>query len=320
MFKRITMASVRGVERWLPDPFVLVMLLTLLVFVIGIVFERQTPMAMIDHWGSGFWQLLGFSMQMILILVTGWVLASTVFFRRILEAVAQLARTPGQAIVLVTLVSLIASWINWGFGLVIGAMFARQLARKVASVDYRLLIASAYGGFVVWHGGLAGSVPLTIATEGHFLADKIGIIGTGNTIFASYNLLIVLAMFIIIPIVNRLMMPSPEETISVDPNKLMEPQAEERSIAQTPAERLDNSVLLSQAIGIMGVVFAAYYFLSKSGGLNLNIVNFMFMMLGIILHGRPSNFLNSVIEESRGARGIIVQVPFYAGILGVMVG
>lgn len=320
MFKRITMASVRGVERWLPDPFVLVMLLTLLVFVIGIVFERQTPMAMIDYWGSGFWQLLGFSMQMILILVTGWVLASTVFFRRILEAVATLARTPGQAIVLVTLVSLVASWINWGFGLVIGAMFARQLARKVASVDYRLLIASAYGGFVVWHGGLAGSVPLTIATEGHFLADKIGIIGTGNTIFASYNLLIVLAMFIIIPIVNRLMMPSPEETISVDPDKLVEPLAEERSMAQTPAERLDNSVLLSQAIGIMGVVFAAYYFLSKSGGLNLNIVNFMFMMLGIILHGRPSNFLNSVIEASRGASGIIVQFPFYAGIMGMMVG
>src|SRR5690625_6605479 len=116
MFKRITMASVRGVERWLPDPFVLVMLLTLLVFVIGIVFERQTPMAMIDYWGSGFWQLLGFSMQMILILVTGWVLASTVFLRRILEAVATLARTPGQAIVLVSVELLGSSWLHWGLG------------------------------------------------------------------------------------------------------------------------------------------------------------------------------------------------------------
>jgi short-chain fatty acids transporter len=321
MFKRLTMASVRGVERWLPDPFVLVLLLTLLVFVIGMVFERQTPMAMIDHWGTGFWQLLGFSMQMILILVTGWVLATTVFFRRILEAVARLARTPGQAIVLVTLVSLIASWINWGFGLVIGAMFARQLARGVADVDYRLLIASAYSGFLVWHGGLAGSVPLTIATPGHFLADKIGIIGTGNTIFAAYNLLIVLALFIVIPLLNRLMMPRPEETVSIDPGKLVEATAEGSSAApQTPAERLDNSFLLAQAIGIMGIVWAVYYFLPKSGGLNLNIVNFMFLMLGIILHGRPSHFLASVTEAARGASGIIVQFPFYAGIMGMMVG
>lgn len=320
MFKRLTMASVRGVERWLPDPFVLVLLLTLLVFVAGMVFEGQSPIAMIDHWGSGFWQLLGFSMQMVLILVTGWVLASTVFFRRILEAIARLARTPGQAIILVTLVSLTASWINWGFGLVIGAMFARQLARGVAGVDYRLLIASAYSGFLVWHGGLAGSVPLTIATPGHFLAEKMGVIGTGSTIFAIYNLLIVLALFIAIPVVNWLMMPRSEETVAIDPAKLAESAPAAASGAQTPAERLDNSLLLAQAIGIMGVVFAAYYFLAKNGGLNLNIVNFMFLMLGIILHGRPSHFLASVSEAAKGASGIVVQFPFYAGIMGMMVG
>src|SRR5690606_15658082 len=121
------------VERWLPDPFVLVMILTLITFVAGMLIGNS-PMAMIDHWGTGFWNLLTFSMQMVLILVTGWVLASTIFFRRILEAVARLTRTPGQAIVVVTLVGLVASWINWGFGLVIGAMAARQIARQVPTV------------------------------------------------------------------------------------------------------------------------------------------------------------------------------------------
>jgi short-chain fatty acids transporter len=320
MFHKITMASVRAVERWLPDPFIFVLLLTLVVFVAGMGFEAQSPMAMIQHWGDGFWALLAFSMQMILILVTGWVLATTPFFKRILGAAAQLARTPGQAIVLVTLVSLMASWLNWGFGLVVGAMFARQLARRVTDVDYRLLIASAYSGFLVWHGGLAGSVPLTIATPGHFMAKSMGVVSTSQTVFASFNLLIVLALFIIVPLLNRLMMPPPQETISIDPAKLVEAPTPTLPASQTPAERMENSILLSQAIGIMGVVFAVYYFAVKGGGLNLNIVNFIFLMLGIALHGRPSRFLEAVGDAARGSSGIIIQFPFYAGIMGMMIG
>ena len=320
MFKKIAMASVRLVERWLPDPFIFVLLLTLVVFVAGMGVQAQSPLAMIRHWGDGFWALLSFAMQMSLILVTGWVLATTPFFKRILSAVSTLARTPGQAIVLVTLVSLIASWLNWGFGLVIGAMFARQLARRVTDVDYRLLIASAYSGFLVWHGGLSGSVPLTIATPGHFMAKSMGVISTSQTIFASYNLLIVLALFIIVPLLNRLMMPSPQQTIAIDPAKLVEPPSTPVPATQTPADRMENSVLLAQAVGIMGLVFVIYYFAVEHGGLNLNIVNFIFLMLGISLHGRPSRFIEAVGDAARGAGGIIIQFPFYAGIMGMMIG
>ncbi len=317
MFKRITMASVHLVERWLPDPYVLVVILTLITFVAGLLIGN-TPMQMIDHWGSGFWNLLSFTMQMVLILVTGWVLATTALFRRILEAAARLMHTPGQAIVGVTLIGLIASWINWGFGLVIGAMAARQIARQVPSVDYRLLIASAYSGFLVWHGGLSGSVPLTIATPGHFLADRMGLIPTSETIFSAYNLGIIVALFIVVPLVNRLMMPGDGQAVTVDPARLADEPEAARSPHETPAEKLENSLLLSLAIGIMGLVFAAYYFLTKNGGLNLNIVNFIFLMLGILLHGRPSRLLKAVDAAARGSAGIIVQFPFYAGIMGMM--
>ena len=320
MLQRVTSMSVRLVERWLPDPFVLVLLLTLLVFAAGVGIEAQSPVAMIEHWGKGFWGLLQFSMQMVLILVTGWVLATTPFFRRILEAIARLARTPGQAIVLVSVVSLVASWINWGFGLVIGAMFARQLARGVAGVDYRLLIASAYSGFIIWHGGLSGSVPLTLATADHFLVAKTGVIGTSETIFAHYNMLIVLALFITVPLLNRLMMPRPEQTVTVDPALLVDAVFTPDTASDTPAARLDNSFVLAQAVGIMGMVFAGYYFLVTDGTLNLNIVNFMFLFLGIMLHGRPSHFLAALGDATRGASGIIVQFPFYAGLMGMIVG
>lgn len=320
MLQRVTSLSVRLVERWLPDPFVLVLLLTLLVFAAGIGVEGQSPVAMLEHWGKGFWNLLQFSMQMVLILVTGWVLATTLFFRRILEAIAKLAHTPGQAILLVSVVSLVASWLNWGFGLVIGAMFARQLARGVTGVDYRLLIASAYSGFVIWHGGLSGSVPLTLATADHFLAARTGVIATGDTIFSTFNLLIVLALFICVPILNRLMMPRPEDTVTVDPALLVDVEFVPDTTTDTPAARLDNSILLAQSVGIMGLVFSGYYFLVSAGTLNLNIVNFMFLFLGIMLHGRPSRFLAAIGDAARGSGGIIVQFPFYAGLMGMIVG
>jgi len=320
MLQRVTSLSVRLVERWLPDPFVLVLLLTLLVFAAGIGVEGQSPVAMLEHWGKGFWNLLQFSMQMVLILVTGWVLATTLFFRRILEAIAKLAHTPGQAILLVSVVSLVASWLNWGFGLVIGAMFARQLARGVTGVDYRLLIASAYSGFVIWHGGLSGSVPLTLATADHFLAARTGVIVTGDTIFSTFNLVIVLALFICVPILNRLMMPRPEDTVTVDPALLVDVEFVPDTTTDTPAARLDNSILLAQSVGIMGLVFSGYYFLVSAGTLNLNIVNFMFLFLGIMLHGRPSRFLAAIGDAARGSGGIIVQFPFYAGLMGMIVG
>src|SRR3546814_3121346 len=124
---------------------------------------------------------------MVLVLVAGYMMASTPLVKRILATLAKLTKTPGGAIILVTVVALIANWINWGFGLVVSALFAKELARTV-KVDYRLLVASAYSGFIVWHGGLAGSIPLTIATEGHFQADKIGLIPTSDTIFFFFNI------------------------------------------------------------------------------------------------------------------------------------
>lgn len=318
MMRGLTRASVGMVERYLPDAFVLVLMLTLVVFAAGMVVEGQGPIAMATYWGEGFWDLLTFSMQMVLILVTGFVVASTPIFRRLLQALAKLAKSPGQGIVLVSVVSLVAAWINWGFGLVIGALFARELARTVQGLDYRLAIASAYSGFMIWHGGLSGSIPLVIATEDHFTQDLIGIVPTSETIFSTLNLAILLALFIAIPLVNRLIMPPPDESVVVDPAKLVDP--EEEAEADTPSSRLEHSMTLSLLVGALGLVYVGYYIFATDGGLNLNIVNFALLFLGILLHGRPSHFLSSLKKAVEGAGGIIVQFPFYAGIMGMMVG
>lgn len=310
----------RLMQRYLPDPFLFVIILTFVVFGLGLIFTDSGPYQMAQHWGGGFWSLLTFSMQMVLVLVTGHVLASSNIFKKGLGALASLAKSPGQAIVIVTVVSMIASLINWGFGLVIGALFAKELAKKIQNVDYRLLIASAYGGFIVWHGGISGSIPLTIATEGHFSQDLIGIIPTDQTIFAGFNLLIILILLIVMPVVNRMMMPSKDQTVMVDP-VLLEADVQAAAIEQgamTPAEKLENSRIISLLIGIMGLVFLFYYFATNGFKLNLDIVNFLFLFLGILFHGTPKRFLDAVVNAVKGASGIIIQFPFYAGIMGMM--
>ncbi|WLD57581.1 short-chain fatty acid transporter [Salinispirillum sp. LH 10-3-1] len=316
MLNRASQPLVKMVDRYLPDPYIFVLLLTLIVFAAAVLFERQSPLAVVEMWGNGFWGLLTFSMQMLLVLVTGFMLASTPLVKNFLVKLATFAKTPGQAILLVTMVSLVASWINWGFGLVVGALFAKELARLI-KVDYRLLIASAYSGFIVWHGGLAGSVPLTIATPGHFAESQIGIISTSETIFAFFNIAIVLMLFIIVPLTNWLMLPKEEDSIYVKPEQLQDAPEASSEITR-PADHLENSRVLAWLIGFGGVAFLVNYFMN-SGGLNLNIVNFLFLTVAIILHQTPRRLLNALHEAVKGGAGIVIQFPFYAGIMAIMI-
>ena len=317
MLKALSRPAVKLVERYLPDPYIFVLLLTVIAAAAAIAVERQTPLAVLRFWGDGFWNLLTFSMQMLLVLVTGFMLASSPPVSRLLQKLAGLANNAGAAILLVTLVSLAASWINWGFGLVVGALFAKELARQIR-VDYRLLVASAYSGFVVWHGGLAGSVPLVVATEGHFAVEQIGVIGTGETIFSLFNIGIVLCLFVAVPLVNRMMLPDEKDSVYIDPALLGETETKRPRITR-PAERLENSTTLAWLVGIPGLLFLFDHFVLQGGGLNLNVVNFLFLFLAIVLHRTPQSLLNSLHEAIKGGAGIVIQFPFYAGIMAIMV-
>ncbi|WP_313135754.1 short-chain fatty acid transporter [Paracoccus jeotgali] len=317
MLRILSRPATRLMERWLPDAFVFVLVLTLIVMLAALGIERTNPLDLIRMWGDGFWALLSFGMQMLLVLVTGFILASSPPVRRLLRSVAGLASSAGSAIILVTLVSLAASWINWGFGLVVGAIFARELARQV-KVDYRLLVASAYSGFLIWHGGISGSIPLTVATPDHFTQDVIGIIPTSQTIFAGWNLLLVALLVIALPLINRMMMPRPEETVLVDPAVLGE-EADLPPLppGATPAERMEASPILMYLVGGAGLIWLAQYAASL-GGLNLNVVNFLFLFVGIVLHGSARSLLGALDEAVRGGAGIVLQFPFYAGIMAIM--
>ncbi len=316
MLNFLSRPMVRIVDRYLPDPFVFVLILTLIAGLAAVLTQGSAPLDVVGMWGDGFWGLLSFSMQMLLVLVTGYMMASTPLVRRGLSALAAMANSPGSAILWVSFVSLAASWVNWGFGLVVGALFARELARTIR-VDYRLLVASAYSGFIVWHGGLAGSIPLSVATEGHPFTDITGLIPTSETIFSTFNLVIVVALFIVVPFVNRAMMPREEDAVYVDPALLAEDD-DAKVESTTPAERMENSYVLSMLIGAAGAAWLIQYFMAGNG-LSLNVINFLFLTLAILLHGTPRHLLNSLNEAVKGGAGIVIQFPFYAGIMAIMV-
>lgn len=220
MFGIITDGAVNLTKKYLPDPFIFAVMLTFIVFIIAVPITNSSPMNLVNAWYGGFWSILSFAMQMALVLVTGTILATTDLVKSFLQKIASLAKTPSGAIVLVNIVALLASFINWGFGLVIGAIFAREVAKKVKGVHYPLLIASAYAGFLVWHAGLSGSIPLKIASTSGLANITNGAlteaIPTSETIFSSFNLIIVAFLAVTLPFLLKKMHPSKEETIEVD--------------------------------------------------------------------------------------------------------
>ncbi|KPK72509.1 MAG: short-chain fatty acid transporter [Phycisphaerae bacterium SM23_30] len=311
-------------RRFLPDAFIFAIILTLLTFILGLTVERASFMEMTSYFGAGLWDLLDFSMQMVLILVTGSALATSNPVQKLLKSLARLAHTPTQAIVLACLAMMVGCWLNWGFGLIVSALLAKELAQNVKGVHYPLLVAAAYSGFIVWHAGFSGSIPLKIAGADDIMQQYAqgAVVSTSQTIFAWQNLLLVVVFLAAIPLINFLMAPKNKtDIIEVDP-KIFEPDSSNIPPPPTQkltcAQRLENSSILSLAVGVVGVVYIIHHF-RQGNGLNLNIVNFIFLILGIILHKTPIRYVRAVNQAVKTCGPIILQFPFYAGIMGMMI-
>lgn len=269
LLRHLTSACVFLASKCLPDSFVLVALLSFVVFVLVYCLTGQDASSVISSWGNGAWTLLGFSMQMALILVLGQALASAKLVQKLLKYLASLPKGYYTALWLVTFLSLIANWINWGFGLVISAIFAKEIAKNVKGVDYRLLIASAYSGFVIWHGGLSGSIPLSVATQNESLSKiSAGVIEKAipisQTIFSSYNLIIIGIILVGLPFLMAMIHPKKEEIVEIDSKLLKDEYKEIELIShqqdKTIAHFLENSALLSYllvfwVLGILVFIF-----------------------------------------------------------------
>ena len=331
--KAITNLSVRVIERWLPDAFLFAIILTIVVFIAAMVGTGVGPLRVLAYWGSdsGFWGLLAFTMQMCLVVVLGSALAQAPVVNRLLKKCAGLAHTPKQGILVTVIVSGICMWLNWGFGLIAGVLLAKEVARKIPTIDYRVLIASAYSVICMWHAGLSGSIPLQITTPGALAAvgyttDVNMTVSTAETIFFPVNLVLVVLVIAACAVVMVASHPDAEHTITVDPALLKDEEVRTYEV-KVPADAMEQSKILWAITWIAGFVYIGYYFYntvangnSVLSALTLNIVNMIFMFLGILAHGSLRRYIDAIGDSASSAAGVILQFPFYAGIMGMMVG
>lgn len=325
MFQKIINGCVRVVQRWLPEPFIFAIILTFVAAILAMPICHQSPIEVVEHWGGGVWNLLAFAMQMALVLVCGSALAAAPVIKKGISALASLPKKPAGAIALVTGISAIACWLNWGFGLIVGVIFAKEIARKLPAVDYRLLIASAYSGFVVWHAGLSGSIPLTMATPGESLAKATNGILTSPvpisaTILDYHNLIMVVLVIVALVLVNSWMHPKGDKVIAIDPALLEEEEIRVETKATTPAEHLENSRVLGWLLAVLGFSYLIIHLGFRGGSFDLGSVIMLFLFLGLVLHGTPLAYVKAFGKAATGAAGIILQFPFYAGIMGIITG
>ena len=322
--QKITGFFTELMRKYLPDPFVFAIGLTLLTMILAVLVQGQGIVALTTSWGKGFWTLLAFTTQMAVILAMGYVLATAPLTERFLDRIVMRVHDPRMAIIVATLVGGIGSYLNWGFGLVIGGIVARKLALSVKGVHYPLIIASAYSGFTLYGLGLSASIPVLISTKGHPMEAQMGVIPLSETIFSPTMLVTSLVVLITLPLLNAWLHPKPGQPVTEIDRTLEErTRAAQTAVPadsgdeHTFASRLNNSRLLSGLIGLIGVVYVVLYF-HGGGTMDLNLINFIILFLGIILLGTPIRYVEKLNEGIRTISGIILQYPFYAGIMAIM--
>ncbi len=308
----------RVCERFLPDALVFCLLLTLVGFLCAMALTA-TPWAELPrYWGEGFWSLNNFAMQMVVVLLTGHMLASAPVVRVAIQRLADIPRKETSALVFVTLVSSFACWLNWGFGLIASALVAVGVGKRFRRLNFGLVAAAAYSGFMVWHVGLSGSIPLKIAGSDETLHKVLpGVsIPLGETIFSGWNLSVLGLLVALLPILTLAL----REDAAV--SLLRAPEGEEEGDGGSMSDgswrsRLEHArwpMLLVSLLPLFHLVRVA----GGQGVFDINAVNLAFLTFNLWAHGTPARLVVAVERSVRHCGGIIIQYPFYAGLSAVL--
>jgi short-chain fatty acids transporter len=301
----------RTLERLFPHPFTLALLLTLITFVVALVSTPHSAHELVGFWGTGMWAFLQFAMQMALILVTGQALAEAPLVARALKSLSAAPKGMTSGVALVSFSAMIAAWLNWGFGLIVGAILARLVADELATrlgedeVSRGLLGAAGYTGLAFWHGGISGSAPLAVAQAGHPMEELAGVVSLQHTVFSGRNLALSVALLILVPLFLMLV-----SHLKLAPTG--------QGVAERPkASQTVSGSLFEKALVWLIVAVAVYWWFAHRAGLGLNTVIFGFLFLGLAAHGAATPYAGALSRATAGISGIVLQFPFYAGIVGI---
>jgi short-chain fatty acids transporter len=328
--QRLAGLFVRVFEYAVPDPYIYAVALTILTAILAFAFAPHHALAeVLSGWYTGIFDILAFALQMILILVTGYALASSVPVARGLAALAALPRSPRAAVALTFLVSALACWLNWGFGLVVAGLLARTIAQRMR-IDFGWLVASAYAGFIVWASGWSSSIALAQATPGSKLnivqAVTGHVLSLREMIFAPYNLVPVIALVVVLPLLFMALAPRDEDVVTgnVSGEATLRRAQDDNGSGQgdtgkrTLGRALENAWVLNLVLVVAGSLYLANAWARSGFSLDINSVIFIFLLLGLLLHWRPIAYVGAINNAARITGPLILQYPLYGGIMGIM--
>jgi len=316
-------------KRWLPDPFVFAVLLTIATALTAIVWVGAGPIEVISGWYDGLWMLLAFGMQMVLILVTGYAIALSAPVARLIDGLAARINRPGTVYLSVLIAGGLLVLVSWGW-VVLTAVLGRELARRVRGVDYPFLVACAYLSSNAWVVGLSSTIPLLLNTPGNFLIEA-GLLSTtiptSATLGSPLNFAVAVTYLTVTPAVMWFLRPrsTPVEISDLRTGgatevetTVVEEAESMRQPGRTFSDRANTSTVLQMVVVAMGLTYLVVHFARHGIDLDLNLMIFAFLIFGLLLHRTPIRYVVAMSRACSNISGIVFQYPFYAGIMGIM--
>lgn len=318
-------------QKYMPDAFVFAILLTLVTAIAAFLWLDATPLKIMQSWYEGFWSLLEFGMQIVLIIVTGFAIALSPIIKKGIDRLTNYIKTPKQVYFFVVLIGVLLSLISFGW-IVIACVLARELAIRIKGVNYPFLVACVYFSNGAWVCGLSSSIPLLLGTKENYLIET-GILSetipTTYTLGSTLNISMMILYLVIAPVMMLLIIPKlknfRELTDMTDGSETeneisVKEEAENQNLDfPSVSDKLNNSMLLQYAIVLLGLSYIVYHFYNNGFKLNFNIMIFIFLIIGLALHKTPMRYVIAMKRSSRNISGVLYQYPFYAGIMGIMI-
>lgn len=318
-----------NVERWMPDPFIFALVLVFIVIAVAMPVQRMGPYALTQCFYKGFWSFLAFAMQMVIILMTGYAIAYHPAVHRAIINMCEWPKSGKQAILIIVAVTTILNWVNWGLGMIFGALFVlemgKQCYRRNVKLDFPMAVASAYAlPTFLWHWGLSGSAPLLMTVAGHPFEQLFGVVPINQTSLSSYAIGLSVLMFAAAIAMAYFFHPKPELSRGMErywtPEAIKEKVEEKKPEVITLADKLENNrwfAIFMVAI-MVGSIWGWFSSTGFMAGLNLNSINFVFVLIGLALYRNPIAYARVIYRSASVMGGIMLQFPFYAGIQGIM--
>lgn len=310
---------------WVPDSMVFVLVLTVIVFAAALCLTNNGIFKLINFYGESFWLLLTFSMQLCILMITGFVIADSKPVKGAIVWLIDRPKTARGTIILFCMIGGAVAWLHWGIGLMFCMVMGRELAirKRGLGIHYPFVAALTYGLTNVMCNGPSMSAPLLAATPGNFLEKMIGTIPLTQTALSPFLIALQLVMYVTIPFLAISIMPKREHAVEMSDALCSEftavlPEDVERK-ALRPAERWDRSRVLQTLLALVMLAWVGNYIHIKGiGRIDLNSLNFAFLGLSLILHGSPRNFTASARKGVTTTFGVMIQFPQYAGLFGVI--